>query len=304
MIQQRQRGRGGGGGASSSVDSAAKGYNKPESCPIELEPMPADAGSCHLCRMYAGRARCAPRRSIDQPMKSGVAVAGEGNSAAVRRPYGTSELACQSRDRLKDLEREESRAEARQRDLAQGVGVFRPGGARPPRQVMVRFVDEHREEYWVEPICAVLQVAPSARSETRTTTRSPRPSSGFSKQRSSDDEDHGAASTPSSTRRSNGWTARRRPTRARSLPAACVMLQVACAMLQVAGHARARCRLAVRRLRGRLQLRPEPSPSTASATAGATTAPASSATTTRPNRSPAAPSWLTSWRIDGRRGRR
>ena len=55
----------------------------------------------------------------------------------------------------------ESRAEARQRDPAQGVGVFRPGGARPPTEVMVDFIDEHRDEYGVEPICAVLPIAPS-----------------------------------------------------------------------------------------------------------------------------------------------
>ena len=47
----------------------------------------------------------------------------------------------------------ESRAEARERDSAQGVGVFRPGGARPPTEVMVAFIDEHRDEYGVEPIC-------------------------------------------------------------------------------------------------------------------------------------------------------
>ncbi len=55
----------------------------------------------------------------------------------------------------------ESRAEARQRDPAQGVGVFRPGGARPPTEVMVSFIDEHRDEYGVEPICALLPIAPS-----------------------------------------------------------------------------------------------------------------------------------------------
>src|SRR5215207_636228 len=48
-----------------------------------------------------------------------------------------------------------------ERDLAQGVGVFRPGGARPPVEVIVGFVDDHRDEFGVEPICKVLQVAPS-----------------------------------------------------------------------------------------------------------------------------------------------
>ena len=50
------------------------------------------------------------------------------------------------RERLKRLERENRRAEARQRDPAEGVGVFRPGGARPPTEVMVAFIDEHRDD--------------------------------------------------------------------------------------------------------------------------------------------------------------
>jgi len=45
-------------------------------------------------------------------------------------------------------------------DLAEGVGVLR-GGARPPAEVMVRVIDEHRGEFGVEPICAALHVAPS-----------------------------------------------------------------------------------------------------------------------------------------------
>ena len=48
-----------------------------------------------------------------------------------------------------------------ERDLAQGVGVFCPGGARPPREVMMAFIDAHRDSYGVEPICAQLPIAPS-----------------------------------------------------------------------------------------------------------------------------------------------
>jgi hypothetical protein len=50
---------------------------------------------------------------------------------------------------------------AGQRYLAQGVGVFCPGGARPPTQAMIAFIDDHRGEHGVEPICAVLPIAPS-----------------------------------------------------------------------------------------------------------------------------------------------
>src|SRR5436190_7364292 len=55
----------------------------------------------------------------------------------------------------------ELRAETRERDPSEGVRVFRPGGARPPTEVMVAFIDQHRETYGVEPICAVLPIAPS-----------------------------------------------------------------------------------------------------------------------------------------------
>jgi putative transposase len=37
----------------------------------------------------------------------------------------------------------------------------RPDGARPPTEVMVSFIDEHREEHGVEPICEQLPIAPS-----------------------------------------------------------------------------------------------------------------------------------------------
>ena len=46
-------------------------------------------------------------------------------------------LTSDERQRLKDLERENPRAAARERDPAQGVRLFRTGGARPPTEVMV-----------------------------------------------------------------------------------------------------------------------------------------------------------------------
>ena len=54
----------------------------------------------------------------------------------------------------------ESRVEAGQRDPAPGLGFFR-GGARPPTEVIVDFIDANRDELGVEPICRGLQVAPS-----------------------------------------------------------------------------------------------------------------------------------------------
>src|SRR5512144_2764040 len=68
----------------------------------------------------------------------------------------------------------ELRAAARQRDPEEGGGVFRPGGARPPREVMVRFIDAHRDAYGVEPICAVLPIASSVYYEGKAREREPR----------------------------------------------------------------------------------------------------------------------------------
>lgn len=38
---------------------------------------------------------------------------------------------------------------------------FPPGGARPQTEVMVSFIDEHKPTHGVEPICALLSIAPS-----------------------------------------------------------------------------------------------------------------------------------------------
>ena len=46
-------------------------------------------------------------------------------------------------EKLKAWERE-PRVAPGQRDPAQGVGVFCPGGARPPGKAMIAFIDDHR----------------------------------------------------------------------------------------------------------------------------------------------------------------
>src|SRR5262249_28781862 len=62
--------------------------------------------------------------------------------------------------------------ETRQRDPAQGGGFFRPGGARPPTEVMVSFIDQHRAEYGVEPICEQLPISPATLSIAKTSSPS------------------------------------------------------------------------------------------------------------------------------------
>src|SRR5262245_54747021 len=86
---------------------------------------------------------------------SGVGEEGGGRQRqAGRRPDGDGREA-------EDLGAGEPRAAPGQRDSAQGVGVFCPGGARPPVQTMITFIDDHRAVYGVEPICKVLPIAPS-----------------------------------------------------------------------------------------------------------------------------------------------
>ena len=67
----------------------------------------------------------------------------------------------EERERHQGAGAREPRAAPGQRDPAQGVGVFCAGGARPPVEAMIAFIDDHRGVYGVEPICRVLPIAPS-----------------------------------------------------------------------------------------------------------------------------------------------
>ncbi|WP_394356160.1 IS3 family transposase [Alloalcanivorax balearicus] len=65
------------------------------------------------------------------------------------------------RERVKELEREVKELRRANEILKLASAFFGPGGARPPIEVIRRFIDEHRETYGVEPLCKVLQIAPS-----------------------------------------------------------------------------------------------------------------------------------------------
>ncbi|WP_146671363.1 IS3 family transposase [Thioclava sp. L04-15] len=64
-------------------------------------------------------------------------------------------------DRLKALERENRELRQANEILRKASAYFCDGGARPPVEVMVGFIDDHREAHGVEPICRVLPIAPS-----------------------------------------------------------------------------------------------------------------------------------------------
>ncbi|MBG57532.1 MAG: IS3 family transposase [Porticoccus sp.] len=64
--------------------------------------------------------------------------------------------------RLKDLERENKELRRANDILRTASAFFGPSGARPQTEVINAYIDQHRDTFGVEPICNVLQVAPSA----------------------------------------------------------------------------------------------------------------------------------------------
>ncbi|WP_235074379.1 IS3 family transposase [Asticcacaulis sp. AC466] len=65
-------------------------------------------------------------------------------------------------EKMKALERENRELRQANEILRKASAYFGPGGARPPVQAMIAFIDDHREAYGVEPICRVLPIAPSS----------------------------------------------------------------------------------------------------------------------------------------------
>ncbi|MBJ7414382.1 MAG: IS3 family transposase [Niveispirillum sp.] len=64
-------------------------------------------------------------------------------------------------DRMKALERENRELRQANEILRKASAYFCDGGARPPIEMMVSFIDAHRDAHGVEPICRVLPIAPS-----------------------------------------------------------------------------------------------------------------------------------------------
>ena len=70
-------------------------------------------------------------------------------------------ISSDERARIKDLEREVKELRKANEILKLASAFFCPGGARPPTEVLRAFNDKHRAVHGVEPICKVLQIAPS-----------------------------------------------------------------------------------------------------------------------------------------------
>ncbi|MGG7519792.1 IS3 family transposase, partial [Allorhizobium undicola] len=64
-------------------------------------------------------------------------------------------------EKMKALERENRELRQANEILRKASAYFCPGGARPPTEAMISFIDEHRSVLGVEPICKLLPIAPS-----------------------------------------------------------------------------------------------------------------------------------------------
>ena len=72
-------------------------------------------------------------------------------------------LTTSERERLKELEREVRELKRANEILRKAFAYFAQAEPRPPEDVatMVQFIADHRDVFGVEPICAVLPIAPS-----------------------------------------------------------------------------------------------------------------------------------------------
>lgn len=79
-------------------------------------------------------------------------------------------------ERMKSLERENRELRQANEILRKASAYFAMADTRPPVEVMVDFIEAHRDAHEVEPICAVLPIAPSTYYDQRIsrTRRMPR----------------------------------------------------------------------------------------------------------------------------------
>jgi transposase-like protein len=92
---------------------------------------------------------CVPQTLLDWVKRQEV-------DTGVREGVTTTEVQC-----VKDLEREVKELRRANEILKLASAFFAQAELGPPTQVLMDFIDEHRATHGVEPICKVLQVAPS-----------------------------------------------------------------------------------------------------------------------------------------------
>ncbi|MCK8639827.1 IS3 family transposase [Acinetobacter schindleri] len=64
-------------------------------------------------------------------------------------------------EKMKQMEREIKELKRANEILRKAAGFFRPGGARPPTQIMVDFIHNNKDRYGVDAICRILPIAAS-----------------------------------------------------------------------------------------------------------------------------------------------
>ncbi|MBX3671292.1 MAG: IS3 family transposase [Rhodocyclaceae bacterium] len=89
--------------------------------------------------------------------------------------------ATEERERIKALEREVRELRQANEILRKASAYFCDGGARPPVEAMIAFIDDHRAVHGVEPICRLLPIAPSTYYEHVARRRDPARLSGRAK---------------------------------------------------------------------------------------------------------------------------
>ncbi|MET0002692.1 MAG: IS3 family transposase [Candidatus Thiodiazotropha sp.] len=68
-------------------------------------------------------------------------------------------LSSSDRQRLKELERENRELKQANEILRKASAFFGPGGARPPTEEMIAFIDAHKDQHGIEPMCKQLPMA-------------------------------------------------------------------------------------------------------------------------------------------------
>ncbi|WP_372388008.1 IS3-like element ISAba19 family transposase [Acinetobacter baumannii] len=76
-------------------------------------------------------------------------------------------------EKMKQMEREIKELKRANEILRKSSPFFRPGGARPPTQIMVDFIHNNKDRYGVEAICRILPIAPSTYYRTLDLTDNP-----------------------------------------------------------------------------------------------------------------------------------
>lgn len=110
-------------------------------------------------QVHQHSSRWAAMRSITEKMGCTTQTLSTWVSRAEAAADPRKNAALADRERVKDLQREVAELRRANEILRKASALFCPRGVRPPREVMLSFIDAHRDVYGVEPICRQLPIA-------------------------------------------------------------------------------------------------------------------------------------------------